>query len=179
MCPMTSAVIDVLHSLRRVLSRAHALLVAPTLLYSSAANKCTQHVMRVTVHQQVAALGVVHSGDKPSAQTLYEWRALHRPKLQRRVLLQTGECLAAYEQIHYQRHMQLNTARTASHRSACFAESKYRTIGLGPLAVHWATDSLVWLVSITLLLAILSATLCLCRMQFSNDTLLFAHAKVD
>ncbi len=50
---------------------------------------------------------------------------------------------------------------------------------MGPLAVAWATDSLVWLVSITLLLAILSATLCLCRMQFGNDTLLFAHAKAD
>ncbi len=37
---------------------------------------------------KVAALGVVHSSEKPSAQQLYEWRALHRPKLQRRVLLQ-------------------------------------------------------------------------------------------
>ena len=59
------------------------------------------------------------------------------------------------------------------------ADTKYRTIGLGPISVAWATDSLVWLVSITLLLAILSATLCLCRMQFANDTLLFAHAKAD
>ncbi len=52
------------------------------------AERSWSYFSRPPVACQVAALGMVHSGEKPSAQQLYEWRALHRPKLQRRVLLQ-------------------------------------------------------------------------------------------
>ena len=49
-----------------------------------------------------------------------------------------------------------------------YADTTYKQVNVGALSITWATDSLAWLMTVVLVLGIISATCCICRMEFGQ-----------
>lgn len=64
-------------------------------------------------------------------------------------------------------------------RSLLATSPASKSISVGRLSLTWATHSLAYLVALIILLGILAATSCIARMDFGQDTLLFARPKTD